>query len=180
VAQAALGRSRRVAALQLLIAVSRLCPGWLPGLSWILRAFGGPLLALWSYGLTAKLLFPSHWRSIQFWKRVLPIYCAYKKTQLAVVGKSEDARSKAWAKRHEWGARKVYDLCVGLRGFYLKDGQVSTGATCCFHFALRGHAPSLHTKDGVIYWARLSLSLTDVKRDDCWQNMFCLTTIAPV
>jgi hypothetical protein len=148
--QAALGRSHRVTLLQLLIAVSHMSPGWLPGLGWALRLFGGPLAALWTYGLTAKALFPAHWRSLQFWKRVFPIYCGYKKTQFMLAGKSDEIRSKAWTKRHQWGAKKVYNLCISLRGFYLKDGQVrallmsivisqSTVSLACAFSMLQGH-----------------------------------------
>ena len=75
------------------------------------------------YGVTARLFAPAHWRSLQFWRRILPIYAAYKRTQLGCIGLSQKGRDKRWAVRHEWGARRVYALCVELRGFYLKDGQ---------------------------------------------------------
>ena len=38
-------------------------------------------------------------------------------------GANTAARDKLWNTRHEWGAEKVYNLCVDMRGFYLKDGQ---------------------------------------------------------
>ncbi|CAN8073131.1 unnamed protein product [Agarophyton chilense] len=49
----------------------------------------------------------------------------YKKTQISlrIQNASAEKRTKTWNKRHEWGADKVYKLCVDLRGFYLKDGQ---------------------------------------------------------
>lgn len=91
----------------------------------VVGSFAVPLAALWTYGIAARIFAPAHWRSLQFWRRVLPIYVGYKTTQIAVAGRNDEERAKKWSKRHDWGAKKVYDLCVSLRGFYLKDGQVS-------------------------------------------------------
>ena len=82
-----------------------------------------PVIVSIAYGLSARLFAPAHWRSLQFWRRILPIYAGYKQTQVLCLGKSQKARDKRWAIRHKWGARRVYALCVELRGFYLKDGQ---------------------------------------------------------
>lgn len=123
------------------------------------RSLFRPLVVSWTYGLCTRLLAPAHARSLRFWKRVVPIYLGYKKTQASVAIRSlnETDRGKVWAKRHEWGAEKVsyilrrvqnaylqkckvllltnvssiifdaqakvYNLCVELRGFYLKDGM---------------------------------------------------------
>lgn len=83
-----------------------------------------PLLCTWAYGLTARLLFPAHRRSLSFWRRVLPIYAGYKRTQVVLTLRRADSqtRDRVWENRHRWGAAKVYNLCVELRGFYLKDG----------------------------------------------------------
>ncbi|KAI0562957.1 aarF domain containing kinase [Gracilaria domingensis] len=75
------------------------------------------------YALFCRVIAPAHARSLRFWRRVIPIYVSYKKTQisLAVRNASAHKRAKAWNKRHHWAAEKVYNLCVELRGFYLKD-----------------------------------------------------------
>lgn len=107
--------------LQTLIFLS---PAPLP-LIGLLRPLLLPLITTWVYGLVTRLFFPAHRRSLRFWRRVIPIYSGYKHTQLSlkVSNASVEKRVKAWNARHEWGAEKVYTLCVELRGFYLKDGQ---------------------------------------------------------
>jgi predicted unusual protein kinase regulating ubiquinone biosynthesis (AarF/ABC1/UbiB family) len=123
VTQTLLGRRRRRLALQavLALAAKRLLGRAAAAL---LGPFLGPQLALWAYGFAARVFAPDHWRNLQFWREVAPIYAGYKKTQAAVAHvKSEDMRAKKWAKRHEWGARKVYDMCVSLRGYHVKNGQ---------------------------------------------------------
>lgn len=92
----------------------------------LLGSFAGPLISLWGYRLTARILAPAHSRSLQFWCKVIPIYLGYKKTQFAVRNASPERRAECWRQRHHWGANMVYDLCVSMRGFYLKDGQVRT------------------------------------------------------
>lgn len=89
-----------------------------------LRGFRIPLLLSWLYGTGSRVFLPAHWRSLQFWKRVIPIYTGYKVTQIRNLRERErKVRERRWASRHAWGATKVYTLCVELRGFYLKDGQ---------------------------------------------------------
>eukprot|EP00178_Gracilaria_changii_P009150 TRINITY_DN26_c0_g3_i12.p1 TRINITY_DN26_c0_g3~~TRINITY_DN26_c0_g3_i12.p1 ORF type:complete len:555 (+),score=112.82 TRINITY_DN26_c0_g3_i12:2034-3698(+) len=90
-----------------------------------LRPLLHPLAYTWLYALFCRVFAPAHVRSLRFWRRVLPIYVAYKNTQfrLALQNASAQQREKAWNKRHHWAAEKVYNLCVELRGFYLKDGQ---------------------------------------------------------
>jgi len=76
------------------------------------------------YATAAKRFWPAHWRDLQFWSSVAPIYVRYKLTQIQARRiSSEKLRDRLWASRHEWGAVKVYELCTRLRGFYLKDGQ---------------------------------------------------------
>lgn len=120
VLQAVLGTPRRWRILQVLIAAAA---AGAPGLG-VLRAFAAPLLCSWAYGFAARLFLPAHARSLKFWKKVVPIYLGYKATQmmLAVRKASPQRRAKTWNRRHEWGAEKVYNLCVEMRGFYLKDG----------------------------------------------------------
>ncbi|PXF46419.1 putative aarF domain-containing protein kinase 1 [Gracilariopsis chorda] len=107
--------------LQSLIVLSATNLPFLP----LLRPFLLPLCSTWIYALLSRLFAPAHARSLRFWKRVIPIYAAYKKTQisLSLQNASPHTRTKRWNKRHLWGAEKVYNLCVELRGFYLKDGQ---------------------------------------------------------
>lgn len=85
-----------------------------------------PLFFIWLYGITTRVFAPAHRRSLSFWQRVIPIYAAYKRTQLQLSLQQADphVRSKTWDLRHKWAARKVYNLCVELRGFYLKDGTL--------------------------------------------------------
>lgn len=97
----------------------------------VLHPFAAPTLCTWIYGVTARLLFPVHRRSLSFWSRVLPIYAGYKRTQISLALQRADSRKRerVWDARHQWGASKVYNLCVELRGFYLKDGKFSFYST---------------------------------------------------
>lgn len=103
--QAILGTPRRWNAFQLLVLGA---VAGIPGITF-LRPLKAPLLLSWAYGLFARLLAPAHARSLQFWKRVVPIYLGYKKTQtsLKIRGGGEARRAKVWGKKHEWGAEKV-------------------------------------------------------------------------
>lgn len=85
-----------------------------------------PLLFTWLYGITTRIFIPAHRRSLSFWQRVIPIYAAYKRTQLrlSLQHANSDIRAKTWDARHKWAAGKVYNLCVEMRGFYLKDGTL--------------------------------------------------------
>lgn len=89
-----------------------------------IRPLRAPLIATWVYGVAARVVAPIHRRSLSFWRRVIPIYSAYKRTQVSLALCNADARTRerVWNVRHKWGATKVYNLCVELRGFYLKDG----------------------------------------------------------
>lgn len=109
VSQSLLGR-RRWNLFQALIALSTLN---LPFFN-LLRPLRIPLVATWLYGIAARLFAPAHRRSLKFWKRVLPVYIGYKRTQieLRVRGAEGEQRSKAWNKRHDWGAEKVRFLFV--------------------------------------------------------------------
>jgi hypothetical protein len=134
--QALLGTSARWVTLQLAVATAR----WLPRAPGLRRLLGGavvrravvgplapfavPLACLWGCGLFARVFAPALHRNFRFWRKSAYIYSRYRATKMAVAGKSADQRDKMWAKRHEWGAEKVYNLCVSLRGSYLKDGQV--------------------------------------------------------
>jgi hypothetical protein len=72
-------------------------------------------------------------RSTEFFARVAHIYGAYKLTQLRAAvmraqGRSrEDIKEQLWDGQHTWAGQQMYDLCISLRGFYLK---VSSGWAC--------------------------------------------------
>lgn len=110
VVQAVLG-PRRWNILQTCVALAVVpLPLRLPFLpSYLFRPLASPLLATWVYGLSARLLAPTHRRSLAFWKRVIPIYAAYKRTQLtlALSNAGPQRRAKTWNTRHEWAATKV-------------------------------------------------------------------------
>lgn len=163
VTQALLGKRRRNALLQLSIVSSRAVPvlSSVPIVSGALGNFASPLLGLWTYGVSARLLVPAHWRSLQFWRLVLPIYCGYKKTQLALAfrKKSQAERDKRWSKRHQWGAEKVYHLCVTLRGFYLKDGQYLGSRTDFIPAAWCERLRSLQDHVPPVPWVEVEASL---------------------
>lgn len=122
-AQALLG-PRRWNFFQVCIASSHAPLPWIG----VLKPVATPLLCTWVYGLAARLLLPVHRRSLSFWQRVLPIYAGYKRTQIVLTLRRADiqTRDRVWEARHQWGAARVYKLCVELRGFYLKDGTFTT------------------------------------------------------
>ncbi len=68
-------------------------------------------------------------RTSEFWLRASTIYFGYKTTQLRafaaqVSGWNNDRiKSDLWDPQQEKAASQMYNLCVDLRGFYLKAGQ---------------------------------------------------------
>jgi hypothetical protein len=46
------------------------------------------------------------------------------RTKWQVRKKNLEAREKAWAKRHEWGGKRVYQLILDMSGFYVKSAQI--------------------------------------------------------
>lgn len=67
-------------------------------------------------------------RSTEFFARVAHIYGAYKLTQLRAAVMRMQGRSRQeiteqlWDGQHTWAGEQMYDLCISLRGFYLKVG----------------------------------------------------------
>jgi len=63
-------------------------------------------------------------RSIQFWSRALHIYGSYKTHQLKSKINSTNNSSNilSWDQLHEENSKRMMDLCLSLRGFYLKTG----------------------------------------------------------
>jgi hypothetical protein len=64
-------------------------------------------------------------RTADFWRRTVGIYASYKGTQLreaamrAFGAKDEEVKSM-WVSQHQYAGKAMYELCVDLRGFYLK------------------------------------------------------------
>lgn len=65
-------------------------------------------------------------RTAAFWGRATHIYLAYKAAQLRaglekLQGHSDEAiKADVWEPQHAWAGEKMHELCVSLRGFYLK------------------------------------------------------------
>jgi predicted unusual protein kinase regulating ubiquinone biosynthesis (AarF/ABC1/UbiB family) len=68
-------------------------------------------------------------RTSEFWFRASSIYFGYKATQLRAFAaqvqgwNSDRIKTDVWDRQHENAASQMYNLCVDLRGFYLKAGQ---------------------------------------------------------
>jgi aarF domain-containing kinase len=73
-------------------------------------------------------------RDLDFWGKVIQIYSSYKISQiqsrLLVAesffrrrGTDDEKREDMWGRVHEVNSRRMMNLCLGLRGFYLKSGQ---------------------------------------------------------
>ena len=63
-------------------------------------------------------------RSIQFWSRALHIYGSYKTHQLRskINSTKNSSNILSWDQLHEENSKRMMDLCLSLRGFYLKTG----------------------------------------------------------
>ncbi|KAJ8907642.1 hypothetical protein NDN08_007751 [Rhodosorus marinus] len=68
-------------------------------------------------------------RLVEFWSRTSKIYLGFKLVQVEniLLHRDADARDTRWASHHEWAAKKMYSLCVDMRGFFLKAGQFLGG-----------------------------------------------------
>jgi predicted unusual protein kinase regulating ubiquinone biosynthesis (AarF/ABC1/UbiB family) len=68
-------------------------------------------------------------RTTQFWLRASSIYFSYKIAQLQAVGlralgwTPDRLKQDHWANQHAKAGASMYNLCVDMRGFYLKAGQ---------------------------------------------------------
>ncbi len=69
---------------------------------------------------------PAALRTLEFWGRAVSIYGTYKVAQLQALGLKLLGRSDAeiqesvWVPQHTQAGEKMYELCISLRGFYLK------------------------------------------------------------
>ena len=64
-------------------------------------------------------------RSMQFWARAIHIYGSYKVHQIkSKINNNKNSSSiMSWEDIHEENSKRMMDLCLSLRGFYLKTGQ---------------------------------------------------------
>ena len=64
-------------------------------------------------------------RDLNFWGRAMRIYGSYKGQQLVLRRKQYDRQpaSELFNTTHEINSRRMLDLCLSMRGFYLKTGQ---------------------------------------------------------
>lgn len=80
-------------------------------------------------------------RTIEFWTRAGGIYLSYKACQLQelamrTAGCTKQQVQEHWDRHHEREAQRMYQLCVDLRGFYLKarpgvPGRLGRGPARC-------------------------------------------------
>jgi predicted unusual protein kinase regulating ubiquinone biosynthesis (AarF/ABC1/UbiB family) len=68
-------------------------------------------------------------RDVSFWMRSLQIYSSYKfaqaknKVKNKILRKNQSISNQTWTTIHERNSRRMINLCLSLRGFYLKTGQ---------------------------------------------------------
>ncbi|GBG91635.1 hypothetical protein CBR_g52669 [Chara braunii] len=86
--------------------------------------FSTPMLVLSLAAPVVRRSFPDLWRTLRYWRRLLPIYAGYMRTKYEARNKSPERREELWAERHEWGGEKVYRLVLEMSGFYVKSAQV--------------------------------------------------------
>lgn len=78
---------------------------------------------------------PAILRTFEFWGRAASIYGTYKVAQLHALGLKVLGRSDAeiqesvWVPQHTQAGEKMYELCIALRGFYLKVSGVPGTST---------------------------------------------------
>ncbi|KAJ7556254.1 hypothetical protein O6H91_05G076200 [Diphasiastrum complanatum] len=89
-----------------------------------LESLKWPMAALTFSKLVSFWLLPDLYRTSRFWKRLMPIYTRYMITKLHARRKSLEEKEKIWAKRHEWGGKKVHQLVLDMSGFYVKSAQI--------------------------------------------------------
>lgn len=68
-------------------------------------------------------------RSTEFWARTVSIYASFKVTQVKAAALRlrgyDDKRiaEEVWRPQHEHAGKRMHELCIDMRGFYLKSGQ---------------------------------------------------------
>lgn len=95
-------------------------------------------------------------RGLRFWRTALPIYVEYRladrrvRRQTKAGTLSDQDKSELWQNLHAKHAPNILGMCVGLRGFYVKLGQVCSTRSDMFPTAwtrelerLQGGSPEL-------------------------------------
>lgn len=65
-------------------------------------------------------------RTVEFWARASSIYLSYKLAQVHALGlraigwDDERLQNEHWDRQHTQAGQAMYDLCVDMRGFFLK------------------------------------------------------------
>ncbi|KAG0609237.1 hypothetical protein M758_8G168900 [Ceratodon purpureus] len=90
----------------------------------IIEPIAGPVLGITVAQPIVWLCLPNVYRTLKFWKRLLPIYFRYIKTKRQVRKMTSAQRDEVWAVRHEWGGEKVHSLVLDMSGFYVKSAQI--------------------------------------------------------
>eukprot|EP00976_Prorocentrum_cordatum_P101186 1192520-Prorocentrum_minimum.AAC.3 len=90
-----------------------------------LQPFRKTAMVLVTTILTLPVVSPATWRSICYWRRILPLVLQYLKTRKkAKRVKNSAKRSALWAAQHEAGAKQLVELLERFRGFMLKLAQI--------------------------------------------------------
>lgn len=90
----------------------------------VMESIARPVLGITVSQPIVRLCLPNVYRTLKFWKRLLPIYFRYIKTKRQVRNMTSAERDKVWAVRHEWGGEKVHSLVLDMSGFYVKSAQI--------------------------------------------------------
>eukprot|EP00195_Chlamydomonas_chlamydogama_P016588 CAMPEP_0202910930 /NCGR_PEP_ID=MMETSP1392-20130828/53484_1 /ASSEMBLY_ACC=CAM_ASM_000868 /TAXON_ID=225041 /ORGANISM="Chlamydomonas chlamydogama, Strain SAG 11-48b" /LENGTH=505 /DNA_ID=CAMNT_0049601221 /DNA_START=123 /DNA_END=1638 /DNA_ORIENTATION=+ len=96
----------------------------------VFQPLSGTVVGLLAIGALVKRILPDQHRSLNVWKRILPIYLKYLSTKyFCDLGRSlhvisEEGIERRWAKRHEAGSKQVYRMIHQVGGYYVKTGQV--------------------------------------------------------
>jgi hypothetical protein len=75
--------------------------------------------------------FRSALRTVEFRGRATGIYASYKSAQaralaMSLAGQDDEMiKQKLWEPHHTWDGQQMYELCISLRGFYLKVRHVA-------------------------------------------------------
>ena len=90
----------------------------------LLRPLRASMLSLALARVLMPPLAPSLWRSIRYWRRIMPIFArylwaSYRAKRLRKAGKGAEAAA-LWEARHRAGAEEIHSMLNDLRGFYLK------------------------------------------------------------
>jgi hypothetical protein len=81
--------------------------------------------------MTKANRFRSALRTVECWGCATGIYASYKSAQaranaMSLSGQDDEMiKQKLWGPHHTWASEQMYELCISLRGFYLKVRHVA-------------------------------------------------------